>query len=648
MSALSRASTVTPLNKASTVCETEIEGISTKGFVDTGAGISMISEKFRQSSKLLSKLKLNRANIKATSVNNEPVELLGLVELHIKLGSLERKWGFYVTREMSHPVLLGWDFIQANNITINGAKSEMLVGSSRVEFLPLWKVLPRVSTASLKESIVVPPRCEMTILAKLDPVRNYEVVPDGFDGVLESKDVFRSEDGIIIARTAGSVKQGMTPVRLMNVSESEVTMQANTILGSFYAATPKNMKVARVGFYEFVEDKVTDCVKVNMTREDGPVQGKKAPSPPVNLDDSILNVDQRRRAESLLVKFRVVFSDSKSTIGRTSLAQHRIDTGDAHPIKQPPRRIPFAMREELDNQVQDMLKQDVIEPSRSPWSSPVVLVRKKDGSTRFCVDYRRLNAVTCKDAHPLPRVDDCLDALSDSRVFSTLDCASGYWQVEVKAEDREKTAFSTGENLYHFKVMPFGLTNAPATFQRLMDLVLAGMHWKCCLVYLDDIIVYTKGVEEHLSQLEQVFSCLRAAGLTLKTTKCQLFRDSVTFLGHKVSSQGIGPDPANIEKVKSFPAPRNTSEVQSFLGLASYYRKFVKNFADVAEPLHRLLHKDVKFEWNDACQSAFESLRSSLTRNPVLAYPDFSETFQLQTDASKWAVGAVLSQRRGD
>ena len=198
-----------------------------------------------------------------------------------------------------------------------------------MEFLPLWKVLPRVSTASLKESIVVPPRCEMTILAQLVPVRNYEVVPDGFDGVSESKDVFRSEDGIIIARIAGSVKQGMTPVRPMNVSESEVTMQANTILGSFYAATPKNMKVARVGFYEFVEDRVTDCVNVNMTQEDCPVQGKKAHSPPVNLDDSILNVDQRRRAESLLVKFRDVFSDSKSIIGRTSLAQHRIDTGDA-------------------------------------------------------------------------------------------------------------------------------------------------------------------------------------------------------------------------------------------------------------------------------------------------------------------------------
>ena len=180
-----------------------------------------------------------------------------------------------------------------------------------------------------------------------------------------------------------------------------------------------------------------------------------------------------------------------------------------------------------------MLGQDIIEPSKSTWSSSVVLVRKKDGSLRFCVDYRRLNAVTCKDAHPLPRVDDCLDALSGSRVFSTLDCASGYWQVELKPEDREKTAFSTNEKKFQFKVMPFVLTDAPATFQRLMDLVLAGMHWKCCLVYLDDIIVFTKTIEDHLKKLREVFSMCQGCGLEIKKcqvpvvhTKCYLFGSS--------------------------------------------------------------------------------------------------------------------------
>lgn len=344
-----------------------------------------------------------------------------------------------------------------------------------------------------------------------------------------------------------------------------------------------------------------------------------------------------------MTKFQDIFSESKSDLGRTDLTQHGIFIGDARPIKQPPRRVPFAMREQLQKQVDKMLDQDLIEPSQSPWSSPVVLV-KKDGSFRFCVDYRRLNAVTCKDAHPLLKIDDCLDALSGSKVFSTLDCASGYWQVEMKPQDREKTAFSTGENLFQFKVMLFGLTNAPASFQRLMDLVLTGMHWKCCLMYSDDIIVFTNTVEEHLLKLREVFLCIKKAGLKLKSSKCQLFATSVSFLWHQVSGDGISPDASNIEKVQNFAVPKDVTQLESFLGLANYYRKFIRNFANIAEPLSRLLHKDTKFQWTDQCQKVFEMLRNSLTVYTILANPDFKQPFRDQTDASGWAEGAVLSQ----
>ncbi|MEW8548469.1 MAG: reverse transcriptase domain-containing protein, partial [Candidatus Thiodiazotropha sp.] len=643
MSASPRAPIIASLNKSSTICNIEIEGIETKAFVDTGAEISLVSEKFRQSSNILKKLKVKSVNgLKATSVNNEPVQLLGCVTLNMRLGDVDTAWTFYVTREMSHPVLLGWDFIQGNDVTINGSKSEMTIGASTIQFLPLWRILPRVCSASLKESVVIPPRTEVMVAAKLEPVKNYEIVPDGYDGVLEAKDIFQNEEGVLVARTAGTVVQGTTPVKLMNVGESEVKLQANTSVGSFYAAVPTGAKVARVGIYEFV-----DCdLEGNHPQTRNSVKGEKTNMPHVSLDKPNLNGEQKRAAETLLTEFQDIFSDSKNDLGRTNLTQHSIFTNDARPIKQPPRRVPFAMREQLQKQVDEMLEQDIIEPSKSPWSSPVVLVKKKDGSFRFCVDYRRLNAVTCKDAHPLPRVDDCLDALSGSKVFSTLDCASGYWQVEMNLEDREKTAFSTGENLFQFKVMPFGLTNAPATFQRLMDLVLAGMHWKCCLVYLDDIIVFTSTVDEHLTKLREVFSCIRDAGLTLKSSKCQLFETSVSFLGHQVSGSGIRPDANNIEKVLNFAVPRNVTELQSFLGLANYYRKFIRNFANIAEPLNRLLHKDTKFMWTDDSHRAFEKLRQSLTTYPVLAYPDFQKPFRVQTDASGWAVGAVLSQEQ--
>ena len=640
MSAYSRAPTISLLNKSSTVCHIEVEGIETKAFLDTGADISLMSEKFRQSSNLLKKLRVESIQgLQATLVNNEPVKLLGKVKVNLKLGETDTCWSFYITREMSHPVLLGWDFIVKNNTTINRAKAQMNIGSSTVSFLPMWKIMPRVCCASLKETTVIPPRSEMIVAARLEPVKNYEIVPDGFDGVLEAKEVFKNDAGILVARTAGTVSQGSAPAKLMNVGDSEVTLQANTCLGSFYAAVSKDVKVARVGIYEFIDDK----------REVGDSTGRGSSNKikqvsAVCLEDTNLCSEQLYSAEQLVDEFQDVFSETKSDLGRTDLTQHGIFTDGAPPVKQSPRRAPFSMRGELEKQVEEMLSHDIIERSKSPWSSPVVLVRKKDGSFRFCVDYRRLNAVTCKDAHPLPRVDDCLDALSGARVFSTLDCASGYWQVELKPEDREKTAFSTGENLYQFKVMPFGPTNAPATFQRLMDLVLAGLHWKCCLVYLDDIIVFTKTVGDHISRLREVFQCIRDARLKLKSSKWQLFRQSVTFLGHQVSGDGIGPDPSNIEKVLNSPAPRDIPQLQSFLGLANYYRKFIRDFANIAEPLHRLMHKDVKFVWTSDCELAFTTLRDRLTAFPILAYPDFRKPFRVQTDASNWAVGAVLSQ----
>ena len=233
--------------------------------------------------------------------------------------------------------------------------------------------------------------------------------------------------------------------------------------------------------------------------------------------------------------------------------QHEVRTDGAYPIRQRVRRTAPAQREETRKLIEEMLHKDIIQPSSSPWASPVVLVRKKDGSARFCVDYRRVNSVTKKDAYPLPRVDDTLDTLAGSQVFTTLDLISGYWQVEVKPEDREKTAFCTSEGLFEFKVMPFGLCNAPATFQRLMDAVLMGLQWSRCLVYLDDVVVPGKSFEDHLQNLKYVLDRFRSAGLKLNLSKCKFGRREVTFLGHVVSAQGVAADPAKLSKVASWP-----------------------------------------------------------------------------------------------
>lgn len=346
-----------------------------------------------------------------------------------------------------------------------------------------------------------------------------------------------------------------------------------------------------------------------------------------------------------------VFVLGEEPPGRCSIVQHIINSGTSPPIRQRPRRIPLHYQEEVNKVIRDMLDKKIIRPSSSPWASPIVVVKKKDGSIRLCVDYRKLNAVTSKDNFPLPRIDVTLDALGGSKLFSTLDLKSGYWQVEVEKESRAKTAFVMPTGLYEFETMPFGLANAPATFQRLMTKVLEDLIPNKCLVYMDDVIVHSKTLEEHRTHLKEVFDKLRRAGLTLNPKKCVFLKKSVTFLGHVVSGKGIQPDPSHTDKIQNWPTPVNVEELRSFLGLASYYRRFIKDFAHIAAPLHALTNKGKPWIWSPENEQAFKELKSRLIQAPILAFPDVSEghaQFILDTDASNRAIGGVLSQRQED
>ncbi|GMF52614.1 unnamed protein product [Phytophthora fragariaefolia] len=301
-----------------------------------------------------------------------------------------------------------------------------------------------------------------------------------------------------------------------------------------------------------------------------------------------------------------------------------------------------------DSNVDDMLSAGVIEHGEGAWGFPVVLVRKKDGSVRFCVDYRALNSITRKDVYPLPRIDETLESLGGARLFTTLDLRSGYWQIRVAKEDRDKTAFMTKRGLYRFMRMPFGLTNAPATFQRLMNGVLRGLAWLTCLVYLDDIIIFTKGgIERHVVELAGVLQRLRSAGLSLKLKKCTFATTSMEYLGHHLSDRGVQPAERLVKSVKEFPRPVDAVEVKRFVHLAGYYRKFIAAFGSIVEPLTRLLKKDVKWQWSEAQEFAFERVKMLLTTRPLLLYPNFELPFRLVTDASKMGLGACLMQDQG-
>ena len=342
------------------------------------------------------------------------------------------------------------------------------------------------------------------------------------------------------------------------------------------------------------------------------------------------------RAANLLAKHIHTFPAPGTPItGRTEAVVHDIDTGSTRPIRCNPRKLSpkkIKIQQEL---VDKMLEEGQIEHSVSAWSAPTVLVTKKDGSTRFCVDYRRLNARTKKDAFPLPRIDDSLNSLSGQAWFSTLDLASGYWQVRLSETAKPKTAFATHSGLFQFAVMPFGLCNAPATFERLMSQVMRGLHWKRCLVYIDDILVFGNDFESALHNLELVLDRVAEYGLQLKSTKCNLFRTSVPFLEC---------DPDKLSAVAKWIPPSTIKGVCEFLGFTGYYRRFVPDYSTVAQPLVRLLGKDCKFQWTVACQDAFRALRALLIKAPVLAFPKEDLPYIVDTDASDYGIGGVLSQ----
>ncbi|CAB5212107.1 unnamed protein product [Rhizophagus irregularis] len=285
-----------------------------------------------------------------------------------------------------------------------------------------------------------------------------------------------------------------------------------------------------------------------------------------------------------------------------------------------------------------------IRKSWSPWASPVTLAGKKSGNYRFCIDYRKLNNITKTDAYPLPRIDELLEKFRKGNWFTSLDLAAGYHQVEMAEEDKEKTAFICSQGLYEYNVMPFGLKNAPGTFQRLMDEILEEYVGEFVTVYLDDIMIYSRNFEEHLEHVNKVLNKLRKSNMIAKLKKCQFGLRNINFLGHIVGKDGLRPDEKKVEKIKGIKRPETVTEVRSFLGLCSYYRRFIKDFSKIAKPLHNLTKKDEKFEWKKEQQEAFDILRTKLTENPILVYPDFDKEFILITDGSKMGLGAVLAQ----
>ena len=392
------------------------------------------------------------------------------------------------------------------------------------------------------------------------------------------------------------------------------------------------------------------------------------------LQQMSLSPDKAKQILDILFRRRDVFAVNPRRPNLNHVVSHHIDTGDAKPFKSKPFNYSPQEEEIIRKEVLQLLELGIVRPSSSPWAANVVLSRKPDGSIRTCYDARKINKVTKQDRFTLPRTQDLLRRFKGARYFSVLDCAAGFYGVPLTPDSCEKTAFITRFGLYEYTCMPFGLVNAPATYQRLMSLVMGNLQWRCVCVYVDDCCVYSPTWEQHLKDLDEVLSRLQQSGVNLKLSKCSFGQQQVRYLGLQLSGDGHSTDPNNLTSVVNMAPPSNPSELRSFMGLLNYYRQYVPHFADIAEPLNALLRyapsdstpnrakakgkkqtsskRDTKFQpqpwtWTEVHQKAFEQLKQLLLQSPILAYPDFTGEypFILDTDASGVGLGAVLSQR---
>ena len=613
--------------------------------VDSGAAVTVISRELYEQmpSELRPALNSLSENIQLQAADNGLLTVHGVINISVDIDNDIFEWTAYVA-DITEDGLIGFDFLHNFNCILE-ARRGLRIGN---QLYPIELQSDFVHSAVyVKSKVTVPPKSEFIVPGKYDDLNSdhmpYAIVePIPYDSRICELHVA----ACLVDMTRNDID---LPVRVANLSDEEITLLAGTRIATLSIVDE---------LYEFQDNDINTCshrsVNINNVKLNSDMTNDKPDGWSPDLTHLYerscgdLNSTEKQQLFDLCEKHKSTFASSPTDLGRTSIVQHTINTGDAAPIKQRPRRPPRAFIDEEEKIIENQLKAGIIRESSSPWSSPLVYVKKRDGTTRPCVDYRKLNEVTTKDAYPLPRIEDCLDCLGNAKIFSTLDLQSGYWQIDIKEEDRSKTAFSTRSGHYEYVTMPFGLCNAPSTFERAMELIMKGLQWRTLILYLDDIIIMSTTFEEHIERLDEVLNRLGQAGLKLKPSKCHMFQSEVAYLGHVVSASGVKPDPEKVERVQSWPTPSSVTEVRSFLGLCSYYRRFIRGFSTIAAPLNKLLEKSTKFEWTENCQIAFDNLKCVLVSDHVMAYPDDHGLFILDTDASATGIGAVLSQVQWD
>ena len=590
----------------------KVAGVECKCLLDTGSNISIVHQSVLD--MLPSSPRIRKTPVRARTATRGDLPLLGRVLLCFHVGGMPVNLNVFVTDQIDVPCLLGLDFLQACPCVIDLSERRLvLTPSASVRSISAEAV--SVGRLVVSTSVSIPPGDESVLKARV-PNCDY-VGPAIVEPSLEIS-------GLEFVPALVHVEGDTVPFVVRNITAEYINIPKRAEIGQL-----------EVGFAEQQEPEHVE------------LGGPQTTCQRFALADSPLSEEQRIRARAVLDKYTSMFDGH---LGHTTVLSHTIDTGDHSPVSQPARRVPPHLRSELRAQIDELVRQGVLEETDGGgWASPICLVRKKSGKYRMCADLRRLNAVTRPSSYPIPRMDDTLDVLSGSKMWCVLDLNSAYFQISIDERDRDKTTIVTPFGSHRFVRMPFGCRSAPSTCARLLDVVLSDLRPATCVNYFDDVIVHGSDFDDVLGKLDAVLDRLHRAGLTLNPEKCTLFRTEVAFLGHVLSPDGVAADPEKVSQVAQWPVPRTAKELHSFLGLASFFRKFVRSFAEIAAPLFTLTSKEVDFRWTDEAQEAFERLKGALIAAPVVALPRFGPEaglFTLDCDCSDLGAGAVLFQEQ--
>lgn len=638
-------------------------------FVDTGSSVSIIKESLANEFTTKYKLKVHPSNKRLKSASNDSINVTGKISLTIKTKFNTIDHCFFICDNVCFKggILLGTDILNRGNAKINfsnGSKHIKFIGKKyrfvncdvpapRITCIsePLFESNPNVTIARTKEHIRVP--SSSALYFKL-------AVNKSFEGQTVVISETHLNPNLILPRALAIVKNNEVPVTLFNLSNQDILIAVNKTIAKIEIAIEEEMPLERVKdciTVSAVTENETQC-RVDCVNKPQASQSKNTDLITSNefyedidfneLVNSVklehLNENERSKILSVIYRHRNAIS-VRNEIGRANFINHKIFTDPIPPIFSPQYRVPYASRKIIEEHVAKLLEQGIIEPSSSAWSSPVLLVKKHSSNEyRFCVDFRRVNAVIKKDLYPIPRIDDTLESLNGASIFTTLDMKNSFHQIPLDEGSRDITSFRTMSGSYRFARSPQGLSTSPAAFQRACNIAFNAQLGKFLYCYIDDVVIFSKTFDEHIKQLDEVLGQMEKCGLKLGIEKCQFAASTVKYLGHFVDKDGIHVDHEKVVAIQKAKKPKNAKEVRSFLGAAGYYRKFIKNFAGIATPLSNLTRKKIRFKWTDECQDAFETLKRKLISAPVLTYPNNELPYVLHTDASGTAIGSVLNQ----